>query len=298
MDIVLLCGVSGVGKSTIAKELCKISDKYNLICSYTDRPQRDKDDTDHIFVSAGYMDLLFEKGDVAAKTKIDKYKYCSLVSQFDENKVNVYICDVYGINDIIDTFPTSNIMSVLISRKVNSEIECMRTRRDVCVPSRDDVDFIINNNTKIESAAGTLNALVNFDLFKHPSHKIKTLQEKIDYINSQYKFLDDIKYSLMLQMWNQYYSSYVDVCKYVEQKVNDDFDFEIIIEPDKEPDFFDYLEFNIFGGHKKDLDWIEIYNLTESLSRYAYQYCQDHDLKDLSFHFSVGEYLIEEEYYE
>lgn len=47
MQILLICGASGTGKSTIAAELSKDS-RYNLVKSYTDRPMRGQE-LDHIF---------------------------------------------------------------------------------------------------------------------------------------------------------------------------------------------------------------------------------------------------------
>ena len=51
MNILLICGESGVGKSTIAYELSK-DDKYSLVRSITDRPQRPQE-IDHILANMG-----------------------------------------------------------------------------------------------------------------------------------------------------------------------------------------------------------------------------------------------------
>ena len=116
MKIVLIAGRSGVGKSTIFEELSKNTEKYNPILSYTDRPKRKDEKEGHIFVDSAFMDALLERKDVVAQTQIDEYRYCTLYPQFDEHKVNLYVVDVYGINDTIKSFPQSDIMSLLIQR--------------------------------------------------------------------------------------------------------------------------------------------------------------------------------------
>ena len=41
MKIILICGMSGTGKTTIVKKIYEqYSDKYNVVCSYTDRQKR------------------------------------------------------------------------------------------------------------------------------------------------------------------------------------------------------------------------------------------------------------------
>ena len=43
MKNVLICGMSGVGKTAIVKKLYEqYKDKYNVVCSYTDREKEKK----------------------------------------------------------------------------------------------------------------------------------------------------------------------------------------------------------------------------------------------------------------
>lgn len=295
MKIVCLTGMSGSGKSTIATKICE-DDRYNLIYSFTDRLKRDDNDCDHTFVDNNHMDTIFESDEIVARTEIDGYRYCSLRSQFDEDKINIYICDTYGVNDVITNLPMAEIMTILIRRK-EKYIDCVRLGRDVCVPTREDVDFLINNDGKIESAVSTIKLLINLDLFSKAAHKTKTIIEKLQYINTQYRQLNTIRASLYEQLWFLLQPSYINLCKYVERKVNEDFDFDIIIEPDHEPEIHEeYLRFNMIGKHKADLYWGDIDSLVERLSFYAQQYCADHDLQELMFRLNVAEYFISDEY--
>ena len=297
MKIVLITGMSGSGKTTIAQELCK-RDKYNYIASYTDRPMREKDEWGHIFVDNGHMDMILEKDDIVAQSTIDKYRYCSVKSQFDEDKVNVYVVDAFGINDTIKSFPQSDIMTILIRRN-DIEADCIRIQRDVHVPARDDVDFVVDNDYKIKSAVGVINTLVNFDLFTHPSHIVETIQDKLDYIDKQYRYLDTIKESLYEQLWYINRSSYIEVCQAVEKKINDDFDFNIKIKPDDSPQIYDgYLNFNIIGEYEdEDIMWADMNRMVELLSEYAHEYCRKNKYTDLEYRIHVGERYVEEDNY-
>lgn len=294
MKILLISGASGSGKSTIAKELCK-DDRYNLIYSFTDRKKRDKYDTDHTFIDSNYMDLLLERNDIVAQTNIEQYRYCTIKSQFDENKINVYIVDVNGMNDTIDAFPRADMMSILVRRK-DIDIDCIREGRDVCIPVRNDVDFLIDNNTKIDSVVGTINTLVGFDLFNKPSHKAKTIQSKISHIDNQYRYLDEIKKSLYEQMWYQNRRIYLKLCKYVEEKINKDFDFEITIIPDDQPEIYDgYLNFNIIAEYSdEDVTWTDTNLMVEKMSYYAHTYCKEHDCEDMAYHLTIAEQYVGE----
>ena len=69
-----------------------------------------------------------------------------------------------GINDTLQAFSEAEVMTILVRRK-DIEADCVRINRDVNVPAREDVNFLIDNNGTIESAANLLNTLANFDFF-------------------------------------------------------------------------------------------------------------------------------------
>ena len=291
MKIVLISGMSGTGKTSIAKNLCeRYPDRYNFIHSYTDRGMRTQDEWGHTFVDSKNMDLLLERADIVAQTKIEEYRYCTIRSQFDEHKVNLYTVDVNGINDTIDAFPNAAIMSVLIRRN-EIEADCLRLERNVLTPMRDDVDFLIDNDGKIESAANLLNAFVNFDFFNTPSRHVQTLEEKIDYIDMQMRFLEEMKESIYEQMWYQNLLLYKKMCKHVETQINKDFDFDITIEPDTFPEIFEgCLHYNVQASYDYDgLTWDEINRLVEKLSHYAWEYCDWNDCKDIGFRLVISD---------
>lgn len=294
MKIILLTGISGAGKTAIAEELCK-DNKYHYVNSYTDRPKREENEYGHDFIDNNYMDLILERHDVVAQTTIDNYRYCSIASQFDKNKVNVYIVDVKGMNDTIKYFPYADIMSILI-RRDKVEADCVRINRDVCVPAREDVDFLVKNNYKIESAAALINTFVNFNLFSHPSHIVQDIQDKIEYVEKQYRYLNEIKESLYTQLWYNNKGFYIDLCKYLEEKINKEINFKVTITPDDKPAIYDgSLYFHIIAEYTdEDVMWADINRMIEQLSSYAYTYCEDMGYDDLSYYLSIGDEYINE----
>lgn len=300
MKIVLISGMSKSGKTAICKNLCeRYPDKYHFVQSYTDRQKREKNEWGHTFVDSKKMDLLLKEPDIVAKTTIDKNRYCTLKKQFDENKINLYTVDTYGINDTIDTFSDAYIMTILIRRN-EIEADCVRVNRDVIVPSRDDVDFLIDNNGTIDSSANLLNTFVNFDFFNQPvNRRIKTLEEKLEYIDMQYRFLDEMKESVYEQMWYQNLSIYRKLCEYVEEKINKDFDFNISIIPDTSPDIFDgYLSYNLQAQYDDgELVWDELNRIVEMLTHYAYEFGKLYGCDDIIYRLAVSEHWTGEDEY-
>ena len=156
MRILLLCGASGVGKSSIAYEICKNSN-YFLVKSYTDRPKR-KDDLDHIYVPTEEIGF-FPIKDVVAVTKIAGYTYCTLSDSFVEDKINVYVVDKPGMDQVKRFFPDAHIVSVLITRK-NVYIDDKRKKRNIIVPKKEDVTFCIQNDVSVKLSADLIKEIL------------------------------------------------------------------------------------------------------------------------------------------
>ena len=300
MKIILITGMSGAGKTSIAKNLCKrYPDKYNFVQSYTDRQKREKDEWGHTFVDSIEMESILTRSDVIAQTKIDKNRYCTIAEQFDDNKINLYTVDINGINDTMNAFPKAVFMTILV-RKNNIEADCVRVNRDVSVPARDDVDFVIDNNGTIEAAANLLNTLSNFDFFTKPYPYVMDLEDKIKYIDMQYRFLDEIKESLYEQMWYSRQSVYCNLCRYVEKQINNDFDFFIKVAPDTSPEIFDgYLTYNLQATYDYDnLMWDELNRMVERLSYHANAFNEKNKCDDIIYRLAISERWNGEDMYE
>lgn len=91
-NIILLCGKSGTGKSTIAEELEK---KYGLrqVQSYTTRQPRYPNEKGHIFINREFFNAL--KEDMVAYTFFNNRHYGVTTMQID--KCSTYVVDPSGI---------------------------------------------------------------------------------------------------------------------------------------------------------------------------------------------------------
>lgn len=92
--IILLCGESGSGKTTVANFLEEV---YGLkqLQSYTTRPPRTENEQGHIFISEEEFDKI-PPDDMVAYTKYNGYRYCGTTQQVEES--DVYVIDLPGID--------------------------------------------------------------------------------------------------------------------------------------------------------------------------------------------------------
>lgn len=156
MKVLLLNGLSGSGKSFIAKEMVNRNpDNYKLIKSFTTRPKRDYNDTDHIFVSKSDMlrGMVFKK--YVARTTINDNFYCAFESQFDDEKINIYIVDDYGVLDLKNNMQDADILTIRIIRdNINVDDDRKRRFKYILPNSCSSFDYIIENN-------GTIDEVIN-----------------------------------------------------------------------------------------------------------------------------------------
>lgn len=165
--IILLNGLSGSGKSSIAKKLVELyPDKYNIILSYTTRLQRDKDDTDHTFISKSNLIKKMLNQFFIARTEIDNNIYCAFLSQFDDSKINIYIVDDQGIIDVLNNKEKLN-QNVYVMRILGQHESVgidRRQRFNHIIPDTcKHIDFIFENNTQktIENLATEINEVID-----------------------------------------------------------------------------------------------------------------------------------------
>ena len=135
-----------MGKSTFAKFLHDKFDCY-IVKSFTTRPQRDKEDTDHIFIPRSVGQRIFEWDPCVARTIINGEFYFTIEENFHPSKTNVYVIDGKGIDQLCEDYPDWDITVVkIVSDEVN--VSANRKNRKISVPTDDECDMIIKRDGK------------------------------------------------------------------------------------------------------------------------------------------------------
>lgn len=94
--ILLLCGESGCGKTTLANQLAELFG-LSVLPSYTTRPKRTNNEKGHIFLNDEEFSNIKIK-DIAAYSEFNGYKYCATQQQIEQ--YDVYIVDKVGIETL------------------------------------------------------------------------------------------------------------------------------------------------------------------------------------------------------
>lgn len=125
--LIVLCGKSGCGKTTIANAL---SERYGLkqIESYTTRPKRYENEYGHEFINKHQFSNL--KADLVAYTMFDEYEYGTTTQQIESN--DIYIVDVDGIKFLRDNYNGKTEFIIIgIDSDIKTLIDRMTVRGDM-----------------------------------------------------------------------------------------------------------------------------------------------------------------------
>ena len=153
INILLIIGKSGVGKTTLAEYMSKdMEHKYNIINSYTDRPKRDVMELGHDFVSKSKMDEILQYATVVAYTKYGNYRYCATLEQFEPSKINIYIVDNQGVIDVMayDWEGLGFYADIKVLKLERDDVNVSNTRTDRDTPIDDFyIDCVMDNDETI-----------------------------------------------------------------------------------------------------------------------------------------------------
>lgn len=143
----MISGPSGVGKSTIIKEVLKRFDDVTFSISYTTRPRRpdEENGVDYFFVNERTFKRLIKRGEFLEWALVHGYYYGTSKSQVEENLSRgrhvLLDIDVQGALKVMDIYPDavfifiapptfSDLKTRLMMRKTETEEEMQKRLED------------------------------------------------------------------------------------------------------------------------------------------------------------------------
>lgn len=152
--IILLCGCSGTGKTTLAEEL-EVQLGLKAIPSYTTRPKRSENEKGHTFITDEEFNRL---EDILAYAETGSYRYAVTKEIFEDEQYSVYVIDNSGIKYLKEcykgdrpwyvvyiTTPLIQRFKRMMARQNDVEFAIGRIEHDATEFSGVDFDIMIEN---------------------------------------------------------------------------------------------------------------------------------------------------------
>lgn len=141
-NLYLICGKSGSGK-TYAVEKLHEECGYDVLCSYTTRSKRHKNDSDHIYVDTSMYYKMRYNHQIAAETLYNQNLYWSTIDQVTQSEL--YVIDVPGIISLQKLDIGKPMVIIYLDCSEELRMKRMRMRGD---SAKD-----INKRIKVDSEA-------------------------------------------------------------------------------------------------------------------------------------------------
>lgn len=114
-----ICGMTASGKDTILNNLIKTIPNLHYCISHTTRPMRENEEQDvqYHFIDEYYFNDMVSNGDFIEMRKYkttEGYWYYGLAKDELKNGDNIVIVDIAGLQEIIHTLGTDNVISFYI----------------------------------------------------------------------------------------------------------------------------------------------------------------------------------------
>lgn len=122
-NLYCIIGASGSGK-TAAADFLASKFRRRILKSYTTRPKRHEDDSDHIYISEEEYQALPNK---VATAEIGGYHYCATAEQIDE--ADYYVVDWDGFAELLENYHGTK-KGIYVIYLYCAEDICVRRMRD------------------------------------------------------------------------------------------------------------------------------------------------------------------------
>lgn len=158
MTVLVLCGMSFSGKSTLAKKLSEDPSGFEEIVSSTTRPPREgeQDGVDYHFIDRGTFSKGIESGEFFDWTEVHGNLYGSSISSVEDimsrGKTPILVCDPVGAINLKaykDSHPEFEFKTVFINLNPYDAAErCLQRLGNDLSKTPDNINEIIANNVK------------------------------------------------------------------------------------------------------------------------------------------------------
>ncbi len=174
-NIIAITGVSGSGKSLIAKKLAETG-KYVQPSSYTDRERREKNET-YNFVTTEEFAKLKESGEILESTVYAGHNYGSskkaIQSILDSGKNVVIPVDICGAINLKTNF--NNVITIFVERDKRKIVEAILKRKcsdedkvnrimsiEAEIKNAEICDYVLDNNKDIDDVLDEISDFLGF----------------------------------------------------------------------------------------------------------------------------------------
>lgn len=161
--LVALIGPSGSGKSALARLAKQMLPSLQIIPSYTTRPPRSQEDTDHVFIDDEGFDKLVKSNHFIGTTSAFGYRYGQV--RIPEDRACLVLLRTFVLDEFKKKYPQVCVIAIeapfsVIKTRLQKRHDLKRIDQsqieNEIQNGRKSADYIINTNQTLNESAKTL----------------------------------------------------------------------------------------------------------------------------------------------